>query len=73
MADGKIERRPTSVYGLGGRRRLPNFLAGLAWGVALLSLLVFTLRATGLLVFDARLLLAPAPFASAQSGSPVIC
>ena len=53
---GKIERRPTSVYGLGGRRRLPNFLAGLAWGVALLSLLVFTLRATGLLVFDARLL-----------------
>jgi membrane protease YdiL (CAAX protease family) len=51
---GKIERRPTSVYGLGGRRRLPNFLAGLVWGVALLSLLVFTLRACGLLVFDAR-------------------
>ena len=49
----KIERRPTSAYGLGGRRRLPNFLAGLGWGVALLSLLVFTLRACGLLVFDA--------------------
>jgi hypothetical protein len=53
---GKIERRPSSAYGLGGRRRLPNFLAGLGWGVALLSLLVFTLRAAGLLVFDARLL-----------------
>jgi membrane protease YdiL (CAAX protease family) len=52
----KIERRPTSAYGLGGRRRLPNFLSGLAWGVALLSLLVFTLRACGLLAFDARLL-----------------
>ena len=53
---GKIECRPTSAYGLGGTRRLPNFLSGLAWGVALLSLLVFTLRACGLLVFDTRLL-----------------
>ena len=53
---GKIERRPSSAYGLGGWRRLPNFLAGLGWGVALLSLLVFSLRASGLLVFDARLL-----------------
>ncbi len=53
---GKIERRPNSAYGLGGKRRLPNFLSGLAWGVALLSLLVFTLRAAGLLVFDTRLL-----------------
>ena len=50
----KIERRPTSVYGLGGNRRLRNFLSGLAWGVAMLSILVFTLRAAGLLVFDAR-------------------
>ncbi len=53
---GKIERRPTSVYGLGGRRRLRNFLAGFAWGLVLLSLLVFTLRASGLLAFDGRLL-----------------
>jgi hypothetical protein len=52
----KIERRPTSAYGLGGQRRLRNFFAGLAWGIALLSLLVFTLRASGLLVFDERLL-----------------
>ena len=51
-----IERRPTAAYGLGGKRRVRNFLAGLAWGVALLSLLVFALRATGLLAFDARLL-----------------
>ena len=50
----KIEHRPASFYGLGGKRRLPNFLSGLVWGVALLSLLVFTLRACGLLVFDAR-------------------
>src|SRR5271165_243355 len=35
----KIERRPNSVYGLGGRRKLPHFLAGLAWGVTCLSLL----------------------------------
>jgi len=53
---GKIERRPYSTYGLGGRRRLPSFVAGLGWGLAMLSFLVFTLRATGLLVFDARLL-----------------
>ena len=52
----KIERRPTTVYGLGGKNRLRNTLAGLGWGVALLSLLVFTLRARGLLDFDARLL-----------------
>jgi hypothetical protein len=51
-----IERRPTAAYGLGGKRPLRNFLAGLAWGVALLSLLVFALRAAGLLAFDARLL-----------------
>jgi hypothetical protein len=52
----KIERRPTAAYGLGGKRRVRNFLGGLAWGVALLSLLIFALRATGLLAFDARLL-----------------
>jgi membrane protease YdiL (CAAX protease family) len=52
----KIERRSFPVYGLGGRRRLPNLLAGLGWGATLLSLLVFSLRTAGLLVFDARLL-----------------
>jgi len=53
---GKIERRPFSGYGYAPRRPLRNFFAGLAWGVALLSLLVAILRATGLLVFNARLL-----------------
>ncbi len=52
----KIERRPNSVYGFGGRRRLPNFMAGLGWGVVCLSLLVLTLWKTGLLVIDSRLL-----------------
>jgi hypothetical protein len=52
----KIERRPNSVYGLGGSRKLPNFFAGLAWGVTCLSLLVLTLLQTGLLVIDSRLL-----------------
>jgi membrane protease YdiL (CAAX protease family) len=52
----KIERRPNSVYGFGGSRRLPNFISGLAWGVACLSLLVLTLWKAGLLVIDSRLL-----------------
>jgi len=52
----KIERRPNSVYGLGGRRKFRDFLAGLAWGVTCLSLLVLTLRIAGLLVIDGRLL-----------------
>jgi membrane protease YdiL (CAAX protease family) len=52
----KIERRPNSVYGLGGPRAVSNFFKGLAWGVTFLSLLVFTLWKTGLLVFDSRLL-----------------
>ena len=52
----KIEKRPNSVYGLGGQRALPNFFSGLAWGVTCLSLLVFTLWKTGLLVVDSRLL-----------------
>jgi membrane protease YdiL (CAAX protease family) len=52
----KIERRPNSVYGLGGTRKLPHFFAGLAWGVTCLSLLVLALWKTGLLVIDSRLL-----------------
>lgn len=52
----KIERRPNSVYGFGGDRKLGNFLAGLAWGVMCISLLVVTLRKTGLLVIESRLL-----------------
>lgn len=52
----KIERRPVSAYGYSPQPGLRNFCAGLGWGVALLSLLVVILRATGLLVFDARIL-----------------
>jgi membrane protease YdiL (CAAX protease family) len=53
----KIEGRPNSVYGLGGRRKLPQyFLAGLGWGITCLSLLIMTLWKTGLLVIDHRLL-----------------
>ena len=51
----KIEKRPNGVYGLGGQRPLSYFFAGLAWGVTCLSLLIFTLWKTGLLVFDAPL------------------
>ena len=52
----KIEKRPNSVYGLGGKRRLSHFFMGMAWGVTCLSLLVLTLWKAGLLVFDGRLL-----------------
>ncbi len=52
----KVEHRPNSVYGLGGNRKFPQFLAGLTWGVICLSLLVLTLWKTGLLVIDGRLL-----------------
>jgi membrane protease YdiL (CAAX protease family) len=52
----KIERRPNSVYGFGGSRKLSYFLAGLAWGIVCLSLLILILWKTGLLVFDRRLL-----------------
>lgn len=52
----KIEHRPALSYGLAPALWLPRLLAGLAWGLAFLSLLVFTLKATGLLVFDGRVL-----------------
>ena len=52
----KVERRPNSVYGLGGNRKLPHFLAGLVWGVVCLSLLILILVKTGFLVIDSRLL-----------------
>jgi hypothetical protein len=52
----KIERRPNTVYGLGGRRQSARFFAGLGWGVLCLSLLVLTLWKTGHLVIDSRLL-----------------
>ena len=48
----RVERRPLRAYGIGATQRaLPHFLAGLAWGAALLSVLVGTLFAAHLLVF----------------------
>jgi uncharacterized protein len=52
----KIESRPVSEYGLGDSRKLTHFLAGLAWGIVCLSLLIVTLWKTGVLVIDGRLL-----------------
>jgi len=52
----KIERRPNSVYGLGGQRKLAYFFRGLTWGIVCLSLLIVTLVKTGLLVIEGRLL-----------------
>lgn len=52
----KIEKRRFSVYGLGGKHKISHFFAGFAWGVACLSLLVFTLSKTGLLLIENRLL-----------------
>ena len=52
----KIERRPNSVYGFGGRRKLPYFLAGLTSGIICISLLILILVKTGLLVIDSRVL-----------------
>ncbi len=52
----RIEHRPNSAYGLGGSRKLPRFFAGLVWGVICLSILIFTLIKTRLLVIDSRLL-----------------
>jgi len=52
----KIERRPAGVYGLGGIRKLPRFVAGLAWGLICLTPLILILWKFGFLVFDSRLL-----------------
>ncbi|HZL25984.1 MAG TPA: type II CAAX endopeptidase family protein [Acidobacteriaceae bacterium] len=57
----RIERRPVRVYGI-GRNRLGDFLPGAFWGLACLSLLVGVLRATHVLVFDARVLTGSAIF-----------
>ena len=49
---GRIELRPIGSYGLSGPRSFRNFAAGLGWGVALFSLLVGLLAATGHLAFE---------------------
>jgi membrane protease YdiL (CAAX protease family) len=52
----RIEHRSSGDYGLGGGHKLSRFFAGTGWGIVFLSLLVLTLKLTGLLVFDSRLL-----------------
>jgi len=52
----KIERRPLSVYGLGGPHKLSRLLLGVVLGLLAISLLVFILLKSGLLVIDRRLL-----------------
>ncbi|TPG55320.1 CPBP family intramembrane glutamic endopeptidase [Sphingomonas glacialis] len=47
-----IERRPFSHYGLRAAALLPDLLKGMAWGLAMLSLLVGMLALSGVLVFD---------------------
>lgn len=47
-----VEKRPFAAYGLRRERWLPDLLAGMAWGVAMLSLLVGVLWLSGTLVFD---------------------
>jgi hypothetical protein len=52
----KIERRPISVYGMGGDRKVSYLLIGAALGLIAISALVLILFRTGLLVIDRRLL-----------------
>jgi membrane protease YdiL (CAAX protease family) len=52
----KIEGRPLSVYGLGGTRKLFDFLVSSVLGLVAISVLVFILIKAGFLVIDSRLL-----------------
>jgi hypothetical protein len=52
----KIERRPISIYGLGGKRKIRLFLTGLGCGVVCYLLLGLALWSSGLMVLDGRLL-----------------
>ena len=54
----RIERRSFTEYGISplGRDRVLQFAVGCAWGAGLLSLLVFVLKSTGVLVFSGSLL-----------------
>lgn len=52
----RIERRPNTAYGLGGTRKLLDFVMGLSWGVTCLSLLILILVKSHFLLIDTRLL-----------------
>jgi membrane protease YdiL (CAAX protease family) len=59
----RIEQRHLGVFGIASRR-LRDFLPGAFWGLACMSLLIATLVAAHLLVFDARALTGSAIFTS---------
>lgn len=50
----RIERRGLDAFGLARSRRLRMLAEGAGWGLLLISLLVGSLKAAGLLVFDRR-------------------
>ena len=52
----KIERRPIGIYGLGGTHKFSRLILGAALGFVAISLLIFVLIKSGLLVIDRRLL-----------------
>lgn len=52
----KIEDRPLAVYGLGGNRKFSRLLYGIVVGLGAISLLVFILLKSGLLIIDGRML-----------------
>ena len=52
----KIEQRPLDVYGLGGIRKFTRLLLGIVLGLIAISLLVFLLWKSGLLIIDRQLL-----------------
>lgn len=47
-----IERRPFEEYGLRRARLVPDLVVGMAWGIAMLSLLIGLMALSGALVFD---------------------
>jgi uncharacterized protein len=47
-----VERRPFTRYGLRREAMLPDLLKGMAWGLAMLSVLIGLLALAGALVFD---------------------
>lgn len=58
----KVERRPVAVYGLGSNSKFKQLALGSVVGLAAISMLVFVLIKSGLLVIDQRLLVGAQAF-----------
>jgi membrane protease YdiL (CAAX protease family) len=52
----RIEGQPVGAYGFGGEKKIARFCSGFAWGLFFLLALIAGLWATGVLVFDGRVL-----------------